>query len=207
VRSGVKPDRAQGAVAAAEREQAGRHRAAREASEESGVVKSLHERKIKKHARAVLEEREEVRAAFVARSRGWTQSVAGWMGVGAARQGRAYGAAKPAGFGLASPIDRLRRLAEMALAITQWRLMALRIGSPIGLRIGGRARELVGAARLADVHVLDVKRLVLGQVIRIGVQAAPFELEANAPAGAKPLADAVGHARAAHSPPAREAAR
>jgi hypothetical protein len=38
----------------------------------------------------------------------------------------------------------------MALAVTQRRLLVLRIGSPIGLGIGGSVKELVSRQRLID---------------------------------------------------------
>jgi hypothetical protein len=147
-------------------------------------VKSLHERKIKDGARPFLEDGEEVLAAFVARPRGWTQAMAGSLHLGSAQQGRAHAGAEQAGFRLASP---------MALAVTQRRLLALRIGSPIGLGIGGKVKELVSAAPIADVETVDVRRRGLGQVITLVVRSASFELEANAMAGAKDLAEALAH--------------
>jgi hypothetical protein len=61
-------------------------------------VESRHEPKVKEGARPFLEEGEEILAAFVARPRGWTQSMAGARGLGAAQQGRAYAAAEQAEF-------------------------------------------------------------------------------------------------------------
>lgn len=149
-------------------------------------MKSRQERKIKEGARPFLEEGEEVLAAFVARPRGWTQSVAGSRGLGAAQQGRAYAAAEQAEFRLASP---------MALALTQRRLFTLEIGSPIGLGIGGEVKELVSAAPIADVDSIEVKRLGLGQVVTLTVRGVPFKLEANAMAGAKALAEVFDRAK------------
>ena len=65
-----------------------------------------------------------------------------------------------------------------------------KIGSPIGLGIGGKIKELVGAAPLAEVDSIDVKRLPLGQVVTVTVRGAPIQLEANALAGARGLATA-----------------
>ncbi|MDP9243954.1 MAG: hypothetical protein M3O77_02595 [Chloroflexota bacterium] len=151
-------------------------------------MKSRHEPKIKEGARPFLEEGEEVLAAFVARPRGWTQSMAGARGLGAAQQSRAYAGAEKAEFQLASP---------MALALTQRRLLTLGIGSPIGLGIGGEVKQLVSAAPIADVDSIEVQRLALGKVVTLTVRGVPFKLEANALAGAKALAEAFDRARGA----------
>jgi hypothetical protein len=163
-------------------------------------VKSRQEPKIKEGARPFLEDAEEVLAAFVARPRGWTQSMAvprgPGMGVarnlGAAQQRRAYAAAEQAEFRLASP---------MALALTQRRLLTLETSSPIGLGIGGEVKELVSAAPIAEVDSIEVKRLALGQVVTLTVRGVPFKLEANAMAGAKALAAAFDRAKAAGTLP------
>ena len=70
------------------------------------------EDKIKEGAGPFLEAGEEVIAAFVARPRGWTQSMAGSIHVGARQQGKHRAGAEQAGFELASP---------MALAIADQR--------------------------------------------------------------------------------------
>lgn len=150
-------------------------------------MRSPYDRKLKAGTQPFLGAGEEVLAAFVARPRGWTQSVAGSIHLGAAQQGRAYAGAEQANFRLASP---------MALVLTQRRLLTLGIGSPIGLGIGGRVKELVSAAPLADVDSIEVKRLPLGQVVTLTVRGARFMLEANALAGAKGLVEAYKRARA-----------
>jgi hypothetical protein len=55
-------------------------------------MKSPYERKIKDGAKPLLDDREEVLAAFVARPRGLTQAAAGSMHVGSAQQGNANAA-------------------------------------------------------------------------------------------------------------------
>src|ERR1700741_5429959 len=101
-----------------------------------------YDKKIKEGARPFLEDGEEVLAAIIARPRGWTQAMAGARGLGQAQMGQAQSNAAAAGFALASP---------MALALTQRRLLSLRIGSPIGLGIGGKVKELAGSAPLTSV--------------------------------------------------------
>jgi len=150
-------------------------------------MKSLHERKIKEGAQPLLDDGEEVLAAFVARPRGWTQAAAGSIHLGAAQQGRAYAAGEGAGFQLASP---------MALAVTPRRLLSLRIGSPIGLGIGGKVKELVGAVPLEAVDAIRVRRLALGQVVTVTIGGHELKLEANAAAGVKALVAAFEQARA-----------
>jgi hypothetical protein len=159
-------------------------------------VRSRYEGKIKEGAGRFFEHGEEVLAAFVARPRGWTQSAAGPGGLagavagelGARKQRQAHTAAGQAEFPLASP---------MALAVTQRRLLSLKISSPIGLGIGGEVKELVSAAPLSDVDSIEVKRQALGKVVTVTVRGVPIELEANALANAGGLAAAVTQAKGA----------
>jgi hypothetical protein len=152
---------------------------------------SRHERKIKVGAQPFLEQGEEVLAALVARPRGWTQKTAGSFVFGSRQEGRNRAAAEQSGLELTSP---------MALAVTQRRLLSLSIGSPIGLGIGGTAKELVGAVPISDVDAIEAKRLALGWVVTITVRGGePIKLEANAAAGARALADAFVQAKAAAS--------
>jgi hypothetical protein len=149
-------------------------------------MRSLHERKIKAGAGPLLDDGEQLLAAFVARPRGWTQAMAGSLQLGAHQQGKAHAGAERAGFRLTSP---------MALAVTQRRLITFRIGSPIGLGIGGAVQELVGAVPIADVDGIEVRRLALGQLVTVTVRGAAFKLEANAVAGARDVAAAFEGAR------------
>jgi hypothetical protein len=150
-------------------------------------MKSRHEQKIQDGAKPLLEEGESVLAAFVARPRGWTQSGAGSIQLGAHQQGRAYAAAEQAGLRLASP---------MALAITQRRLIVFKISSPIGLGIGGRVKELYSVVPIADVESIEIQRLVLGQVVTLTIRGSRIKLEANALAGARHLAEVLDRAKA-----------
>jgi hypothetical protein len=157
-------------------------------------MKSRYEDKIKEGAAPFLEDGEEVLAAFVARPKGWTASAAGAAGpgalaanMGAAKVGRAKAAGEAAGFPLASP---------MALAVTQRRLLSLKTGSPIGLGIGGKVKELAGAVPIGEVDSVEVKRFGAGQTITITVRGTPVQVEANAMARAKELAEVFDQAKA-----------
>jgi hypothetical protein len=155
------------------------------------------EKKIKDGAAAYLEQGEEVLAAVVARPRGWTQSnaspgggaLAGAIGgaLGGKKQRQSVDAATEAGFELASP---------MALAVTDRRLLSLKISSPIGLGIGGDVKDLVSAASLSDVDSIEVKRLAVGKTMTVTVRGVPFALEVGAGANAGGLAEAFESAKA-----------
>jgi hypothetical protein len=155
------------------------------------------EAKIKDGAAPYLEEGEEVLAAMVARPRGWTQStaspgggaVAGLVGgtLGGKKQQQNVGAAEEAGFEITSP---------MALAVTNRRLLSLKISSPVGLGIGGDVKELVSSAPLNDVDSIELKRLAVGKTVTVTVRGAPFVLEVGAGANAKGVAEAFEQAKA-----------
>jgi hypothetical protein len=89
---------------------------------------SRHEQKLKEGAAPFLEDGEHVLAAVIAAPRGSTQQVAGSTHLGSAQRGRAHRAAKPVELRLEAPI---------AVALTQRRLITLKIGAPLGLGIGG----------------------------------------------------------------------
>jgi hypothetical protein len=143
--------------------------------------------KFKRGCQPFLPDGEEVTAAFVARPHGWTQSTAGSATLGGTWQGRAYAAGAESGFEIASP---------MALAVTQRRLLVLRIGSPIGLGIGGAVKELVSAVPCSEVDSIALTRLLLGKVVTVTVRGVPVTLEANVAANVSGLIDAFNRARA-----------
>jgi len=155
-------------------------------------VKSKQEQKVKDEMGPLLEEGEEVRAVLIARPRGWTQTMAGGrtLGVGTAigrhAQQKARGGAEEAGIQLASP---------GALVLTQKRLLTVQTGEALGRGIGGSVKEILSAVPLSDVDSIKVKRLLLGYVITLTVQGSEFKLEANAAAGAKPMAEAFERAK------------
>lgn len=145
------------------------------------------EDKIREGAKAFLEPDEEVLAAFVARPRGWTQSMAGSKVVGGRQVGQAADAAAQAGFELASP---------MALAVTQRRLLSMEMGAQVGMGVGGGVKELLSAVPLREVDSIKVKRLLVGKVVEVGVRGQTFKLEVGAGANAKGLAEAFERSRA-----------
>jgi hypothetical protein len=157
-----------------------------------GHVKSKQEKKVMEEMGLFLEEGEEVRAVLIARPRGWTQSMAGGrtLGVGQALGGRkqqkARGGAEEAGIQLASP---------GALVLTQRRLLTVQTGEALGLGVGGSVNEVLSAVPVSDVDSIKVKRLLLGYVVTLTVRGSEFKLEANAAAGAKPMAEALERAK------------
>jgi hypothetical protein len=156
------------------------------------------ETKIKDGAAPFLEQGEEVLAAVVARPRGWTQATASAGGgaaagivggaIGGKKQKQNVEAAEDVGFELASP---------MALAVTQRRLLSLKIAAPIGLGIGGKVKELASAVPLADVDSIEVKRLAVGKTITVTIRGVPFVLEVGAGANAGGVAGEFEKAKVA----------
>ncbi|MEA2254780.1 MAG: hypothetical protein QOG35_825 [Solirubrobacteraceae bacterium] len=155
------------------------------------------EAKIKEGAAPFLEEGEEVLAAVVARPRGWTQArasagggaAAGLIGgaLGGKKQRQNVDAAQESGFELASP---------MALAVTQTRLLSLKVTAPVGLGIGMKVEQLAGAVPLSEVDSIEVKRLAVGKTVTVTVRGVPFVLEVGAGADAKGVAEALERAKA-----------
>jgi len=165
---------------------------------QGGPLMARYETKIKEGAAPFLEQGEEVVAAVMARPRGWTQAgasagggvIPGLIGgaIGGKKQQKQADAAEEAGFELASP---------MALAVTQRRLLSLKVGSLIGMGMGGKVEGLVSAAPLSDVDSIEVKRLAAGKTITVTVRGVPFVLEVGAGANAKGVAEAFERAKAA----------
>jgi hypothetical protein len=129
-------------------------------------VKSRQEKKLKEEIGPFLEEGEEVRAVLIARPRGWTQSSAGVEAIGGRQEQKAHAGAEEAGIRLASP---------GGLVLTNKRLLSVQI---------------------TDVDSIKVRRLLLGYVVTLTVRGSEFKLEANAAAGAKPMAKALEQAKA-----------
>jgi len=139
------------------------------------------EEKIREGAGPFLQEGEEILAAFVARPRGWTQQNAGVRGLGASQAAKATAGAEAGGFQLASP---------MALAITDRRLLSFALGATPGMGMGGQIKELAGEAPLDAVDSIEVKRLLMGKVVKVTVRGSEFKLEAGAGANAKGVVEA-----------------
>jgi hypothetical protein len=147
---------------------------------------SRYEQKVKDGVARLLEDGEQVLAAVIAGPRDSMQQAARLMQLGSAKSGRVRGAAEQ--------VD-LRLEAPMAVALTQWRLLALKIGAPTGLGVGGRVKALLSAVPIAEVDSIVVKRLALGYTITLTVRGVAIKLEANAASGAKSLAHAFDQAR------------
>jgi hypothetical protein len=155
---------------------------------------SKHEQKIKDGAQPFLEEGEEILAALIARPRGWTQASAGSAGpgmlaseLGLRKKKQQEDAGEQAGLQLASP---------MALAITPRRLLVFKTSSPIGMGVGGEIQELVSEAPLSDVDSIELKRLLVGKIVKLRVRGTEIKLEVNAAANAKGLVEAFEGAKA-----------
>ena len=79
----------------------------------------------------------------------------------------------------------------MAVALTQRRLLTLKIGTSLGLGIAraraarGAIRKLMSAVPIQNADSIVVKRLALGYTITLTVRAVPIRLEANAASGAR----------------------
>jgi hypothetical protein len=61
----------------------------------------------------------------------------------------------------------------MALAVTQRRLLSLKVGALIGMGMGGKVEGLVSAAPLSDVDSIEMKRLAAGKTITVTVRGRP----------------------------------
>lgn len=155
------------------------------------------ETKIKEGAAPFLEEGEEVLAAIVARPRGWTQAGASAGGgvpaaviggtIGRKKQRESVEAAERSGFELANP---------MALAVTPRRLLSFQITAPVGLGIGMKVKDLVGAVPVSEVNSIEVKRLAVGKTVAVTIRGVAFVLEVGAGADAKGVAEALERAKA-----------
>jgi hypothetical protein len=147
---------------------------------------SKQDGKIVEQAGQFLDPGETVLGAIIARPRGWTQTHAGALHVGAHQQGKHRAAGEAAGLELASP---------MALAVTGKRVVVFGISSPIGMGKGGDIKELVSDVPLAEVDSIAIKRLLLGKVVTVTVGGTPIKLEVNAAADAKGLVEAFDSAK------------
>ena len=147
--------------------------------------------KIKEQAGTYMQPGERVLAALIARPRGATQASMGGLAgniIGGRKATQQRQAAKDAGLQLASP---------MALALTDKRLLVLRVSAPIGLGKGGDVRDLVSEAPLADVDSIDVKRLLAGKIVTVTVRGTSFKLEVGTGMDTKGVADGLALAKAA----------
>jgi hypothetical protein len=153
-------------------------------------MSTSYEDKIKEQAEPYLEPGERVLAAFIAQPRGANMARAGGLApsaIGGRKVKEARRAAEASGLQLARP---------MALALTDRRLVVLKISPPIAMGKGGDVKELVSAVPLTDVDSIEIKRLLVGKVVLVTVGGAAVKLEAGAGANAKGLAEEFARARA-----------
>lgn len=129
---------------------------------------------------------EQALVAVVAQPKGTTMGNAGRGALGAAgaamgggQRRQASAAAAGSGIPVASPC---------AVVLTGQRLLTVKIGAPIGLGLGGKVKELLGAVPLAEVEGIDVKKVALRQSITLHVRGQSIQLEANAAASGAQLA-------------------
>jgi hypothetical protein len=153
-------------------------------------MSTSYEDKIKEQAEPYLEPGERVLAAFIAQPRGANMARAGGLApsaIGGRKVKEARRAAEASGLQLARP---------MALALTDRRLVVVKISPPIAMGKGGDVKELVSAVPLTDVDSIEIKRLLVGKVVVVTVGGAAVKLEAGAGANAKGLAEEFARARA-----------
>jgi hypothetical protein len=148
---------------------------------------SAHEKKFAEGAQPYLEQDERVLATCIAQAKGFSRMMVSGLDLGKREVGRSTSAAEAGEIKVANP---------MALALTDRRLLTLRISSPIGFGIGGTVKELLSAIPLAEVDSIDVKKVALRQNITITVRGVEIPLETNAKANASGLAEAFGREKA-----------
>ncbi len=153
-------------------------------------MSTSYEDKIKEQAESYLDPGERVLAAFIAQPRGANMARAGGLApsaIGGRKVKEVRRAAEATGLQLTRP---------MALALTDRRLVVLKISPPIAMGKGADVKELVSAVPLCDVDSIEVKRLLVGKVVVVTVGGAAVKLEAGAGANAKGLAEEFARARA-----------
>jgi hypothetical protein len=79
--------------------------------------------------------------------------------------------------------------------LTNKRLLTVQTGEALGMGVGGAVKDVLSAVPITDVDSIKVKRLLLGYVVTLTVRGSEFKLEANAAAGAKPMAEALERAK------------
>ena len=145
-----------------------------------------YDKKIAEGAKQFLEPGESVKAAFITQPRGTTQAIAGVHALGASQAGGHSAAAAQAGFAITKP---------MALAVTERRLLSLKISSALGMGIGGEVKELAGAVPLAQVDNIELKKAGMAKIITVSVNGTEFKLEANVKADVDSLISAYNAAK------------
>lgn len=152
---------------------------------------SSYEDKIKEQTRTYLQPGEQILAALIARARGATMASAGNVAgnvIGGRKVVQQRRAAEGAGLKLTSP---------MALAMTDQRLLVLKISPVIAMGKGGDVKELVSEVPVADIDSIEIKRLLVGKVVTVTVRGTPVKLEVGATADAKGMADGFARTKSA----------
>ena len=149
---------------------------------------SAHEKNFAVGAQPFLEDGEEVVATCIAQAKGYSRMVVSGLHLGKGEVARASAAAAE---------GEVRVANAMAVALTQRRLLMMRISAPIGLGLGGKVKELLTAIPLTEVDSIEVKRIALRQNITITVRGVDIPLETNARANAGGLAEEFNRLKSA----------
>jgi hypothetical protein len=147
---------------------------------------SAHEKKFAEGAQPFLEDGEQVLATCIAQAKGFSRMMVSGLDLGKSEVGRSSAAAEGGEVKVANP---------MALALTDRRLLTLKISAPIGLGIGGSVKELLSAIPLSEVDSIAVRKIALRQNITVTIRGVEIPLETNAKANASGLAEAFGRAK------------
>ena len=147
---------------------------------------SAHEKKFAEGAQPYLEDGERVLATCIAQAKGFSRMMVSGLDLGKREVGRSTAAAAEGEVKVANP---------MALALTDRRLLTLKISAPIGLGIGGSVKELLSAIPLDQVDAIEVKKIALRQNITLRIRGVEIPLETNAKANAKGLAETFERAK------------
>lgn len=83
----------------------------------------------------------------------------------------------------------------MGVALTNQRLLLLKISTSWGFGVGGNFEELLGSVPLGEVDSIEVKRIAARQNITLHIRGQEIKLEANAAAGGKKLEAAFARAK------------
>jgi hypothetical protein len=126
-----------------------------------------------------LEDGEQVLVTCVAQARGHTRHVISGLKLGG-QQFKNMQAANEAEVRVENP---------MALVLTNKHVLTVKIGTPLGLGVGGKVKEVMTAIPLEEVESITANRFALRQNISLVIHGTEIKLETNAKAKAGPLAE------------------
>ena len=145
---------------------------------------------IRQYAQAFLDDGEQLVAAMTASPRGKNTAIA------AGGVGSMIGAKMVHGQVKNASAAGLRVESQMALVLTQRRLLTVKVGYTLGGTING-VKQVLSAIALDDVAAIEAKRFGLGGVLTITPRGGqPIKLECQA-GRARRFAEAFGSAAAA----------